>query len=103
MRNLLLFGLILSLLTLNSGATAPLQLSGVSGQSILAKVASVNITTDVSKASGNDLWNWGKIPYNYELNDSGILHETASGPGEDNAWLETRINDIKNLNTSGFD
>jgi len=103
MRNLLLFGLILLLLTLNSGAIAPLQLSGASGQSILAKVASVNITTDVTKASGNDLWNWGKIPYNYELNKSGILHELASGPDEDNAWLETRIKEIKDLNTSEFD
>lgn len=103
MRNLLLFGLILLLLTLNSGATAPLSLGGLSGQSILAKVASVNITTDVTKASGNDLWNWGKIPYNYELNNSGILHELASGPAEDNAWLETRTDEIKGLNTSEFD
>lgn len=102
MRNLLLFSLIILLLTLNSGAVAPLQLGGFSGQSILAKVASMNITTDVTKASGNDLWNWGRIPYNYELNKSGILHEIASGPEEDNAWLMTRIDEIKDLNTSEF-
>ncbi len=103
MRNLLLFGLILSLLTLNSGAIAPLKLSGIGGQAILAKVASTNMTTEVTKASANDLWNWGKIPMNYEINESGRLHEAASGPDEDNAWLETRMDEIKELNTTEFD
>lgn len=103
MRNVMLFGLIFLLLALNSGAIAPLKLSGIGGQTILAKVASTNITTEVAKASAGDLWNWGKIPMNYELNESGRLHEATSGPDEDNAWLETRMDEIKELNTTDFD
>jgi hypothetical protein len=101
MRNLIIFGLVLLLLALNCEATAPVQLSGIGGQTTLTKVASANITTEVTNASANDLWNWGKIPLNYALNNSGMLHELGAGPEEDNAWLETRLDEVE-LNTTEY-
>ncbi|VVB69612.1 Uncharacterised protein [uncultured archaeon] len=100
MRNLVLFGLIISLLTLNSTTAMPLQLSGTGGQAILTNVASTNISIEVGKATPEDLWSWGKIPMNYCLNTSGKLIEQPS-IDEDNMWLEARINEVM-LNLSEY-
>lgn len=101
MRNLIIFCLIVLLLALNCEAAAPVKLSGIGGQTILAQLASTNITTQITKASAGDLWNWGKIPMNYALDGSGKMTELL-GADEDNMWLEARLNEIKELNTSEY-
>jgi hypothetical protein len=62
-----------------------------------------SVTNEVTKATAGDLWSWGKIPMNYALNQSGKLLEFASGPDEDNLWLDSRENEINELNMSDFD
>jgi hypothetical protein len=84
-RTLILLCLALATLSINSMA-APVQLGGSSGQDILAQVASVNATGELTKASPTDLWNWGKIPYNYALNESGKLYELPAIDDE-NLWI----------------
>lgn len=84
-RTLILLCLALAILSINSMA-APVQLGGSSGQDILAQVASVNATGELTKASPTDLWNWGKMPYNYALNESGKLYELPS-IDEENLWI----------------
>ena len=66
----------------------------------LMQVASVNITDQTTKASQGDLWNWGKIPMNYEIDKSGKPIEEASAD-EDNTWLEA-ISSYIPLNTSEY-
>jgi hypothetical protein len=81
MRNLVICTLILLALTLNCGATAPVQLSGSNGQAILSQIAvpvQINNTTANSGQTNNTstntgLWNWGSAPIGYALNKSGIL------------------------------
>ncbi len=100
MRNFIVFGLIFLLLALNCEATDPVQLSGISGQTILIQVASKNITHQLTAASPGDLWNWGRIPMNYALNDSGRLFELPS-IDEDNTWLEARMGEVE-LSTTEY-
>lgn len=100
MRSLIIFCLAILLLALNCTATAPVQLSGIGGQTILAQVASTNMTTQVTKASSGDLWDWGKIPMNYALNGPGKLLELPSAD-EDNLWLGGMSKGIE-LNTDVY-
>ena len=105
MRNLVSFGLVLLLLALNCEATTSVQLSGIGGQTILAQIASTNISNQVTKASASDLWSWGDIPLNSELNKSGMLHELPLTPddtsADDNVWLGTISQELA-LNTSVY-
>ena len=100
MRKLMLSSLIILLLALNCMATATVQLGGDSGKAILTQIASVNVTDQKTKASQGDLWNWGKIPMNYEIDKSGKPIEEAS-TDDDNTWLEA-INSYIPLNTSEY-
>jgi hypothetical protein len=100
MRKLMLSSLIILLLALNCMATATVQLGGDSGKAILTQIASVNVTDQMTKASQGDLWNWGKIPMNYEIEKSGKPIEEAS-TDDDNTWLEA-INSYIPLNTSEY-
>ena len=100
MRKLMLLSLIILLLALNCMATATVQLGGDSGKAILTQIASVNVTDQMTKASQGDLWNWGKIPMNYEIDKSGKPIEEAS-TDDDNTWLEA-INSYIPLNTSEY-
>jgi len=100
MKKLMLSSLIILLLALNCMATATMQLGGDSGKAILMQVASVNVTNQITKASQGDLWNWGKIPMNYALNESGELTEQPS-IDDDNTWLEA-ISSYIPLNTSEY-
>ena len=101
MRNLVILSLILLLLALNCKAIEPVQLSGINGQTILAQIASTNITNQITKASATDLWSWGNhTPLNYVLNKSGKLSELPEEPpSDDNVWLGT-ISQGEGLNTS---
>ena len=94
MRKLIILWLVLLLLALNCKAAEPVQLSGIGGQTILAQIASTNITNHVTKASASDLWGWGMIPLNFELNKSGMLHELPLTPDDagpdDSVWLATK-------------
>ena len=101
MRKLMLSSLIILLLALNCMATATVQLGGDSGKAILTQIASVNVTDQTTKASQGDLWNWGKIPMNYEIDKSGKPIEEAS-TDDDNTWLEA-INSYIPLNTSEYE
>ncbi len=85
-RTLILLCLALTALSINSMA-APVQLGGSSGQDLLAQISSANVTSELSKASPTDLWNWGKTPYNYALNEKGKLYELPS-IDEENLWIE---------------
>ena len=96
----MLSSLIILLLALNCMATATMQLGGDSGKAILMQVASVNVTNQITKASQGDLWNWGKIPMNYALNELGELTEQPS-IDDDNTWLEA-ISSYIPLNTSEY-
>lgn len=58
-RTLILLCLALTALSINSMA-APVQLGGSSGQDLLAQISSANVTSELSKASPTDLWDWGK-------------------------------------------
>ena len=102
MKKLMLSSLIILLLALNcmATATATVQLGGDSGKAILTQIASVNVTDQMTKASQGDLWNWGKIPMNYEIDKSGKPIEEAS-TDDDNTWLEA-INSYIPLNTSEY-
>ena len=100
MRKLMLSSLIILLLALNCMATATVQLGGDSGKAILTQIASVNVTDQMTKASQGDLWNWGKIPMNYEIDKSGKPIEEAS-TDDDNTWLEA-INSYIPINTSEY-
>ena len=101
MRKLMLSSLIILLLALNCMATATVQLGGDSGKAILTQIASVNVTDQMTKASQGDLWNWGKIPMNYEIDKSGKPIEEAS-TDDDNTWLEA-INSYIPINTSEYE
>lgn len=94
MKELTIFWLVLLLLALNCEAAGPVQLSGIGGQTILAQIASTNISNQVTKASASDLWSWGDIPLNSELNKSGMLHELPLTPddtsADDSVWLTTK-------------
>jgi hypothetical protein len=84
-RTLILLCLALATLSINSMAE-PVQLGGSNGQAILTQVASVNVTGELTNASPTDLWNWGKTPYNYALNESGKLYELPA-IDEENLWI----------------
>ena len=96
MRNLLILsGVISLLLALNSNA-APVQLSGIGGQTILAIVSDTNITNELTNTTPAALWDWGKIPLGYELNEtSKKIVQMPGGGDEDNAWLKTRLDEIE--------
>jgi len=96
MRNLLIVsGLITLLLALNSNAT-PVQLSGIGGQTILAIVSDTNITNELTNTTPAALWDWGKIPLGYELNEtSKKIVQTPGEDDEDNAWLKTRLDEME--------
>jgi len=106
MRTLIIFGLIFLLLALNSEATTPLSLTGSSGKAILTQIASTNITNEVTKSTAERLWNWGQIPMNYELDQSGKLSDISGWDGtavdEDNLWLESKIGELGKLNISEY-
>ena len=96
MRNLLILsGLIALLLALNSNA-APLELSGIGGQTMLAIVSDTNITNELTNTTPVALWDWGKIPLGYEFNETSkkIVH-TPGEDDEDNAWLKTRLDEME--------
>ena len=97
----MLLSLIILLLALNCMAIETVQLGGDSGKAILTQVASLNVTNQTTKASQGDLWNWGKIPMNYELDKSGKPIEEAS-TDDDNIWLEV-ISSYIPLNTSEYE
>jgi len=71
MRNLVICSLILLALALNCEATAPVQLTGSSGQAILSQLE--GSAHAVNASINTSLWNWGSIPVGYALNKSGIL------------------------------
>jgi hypothetical protein len=73
MRNLVVFGLVLLLLALNCEAMAPVQLTGAGGKDILTKIANTNITTQPTKASTSDLWNWGTVPLGNVLENGKLV------------------------------
>jgi hypothetical protein len=81
MRNLIICTIIILALSLNCGATAPIQLSGSNGQAVLSQIAVPVQTNNTSANSGQtnnsstntNLWNWGSIPAGYTLNKSGLL------------------------------
>lgn len=81
MRNLVICGLILFALSLNCGATAPVQLSGINGQAVLSQIAgpaqtnntSANFGQTNNTSTNTNLWNWGGVPFGFTLNKSGIL------------------------------
>jgi hypothetical protein len=100
---MILIGLIVVLSIMDTGAAAPLPLTGMSGKAILAELASTNMTNEITRANAGDLWSWGKIPSNYALNQSGELLEISPDPAEDNLWLSFRKNELDELNTSAFD
>jgi hypothetical protein len=99
-RNFALLCLAISFLAMNCAAIVPVQLSGSSGEAILTQVASVNATSQLTKASPADLWSWGKIPANYALNESGKLVELPS-IDEDNTWIGP-ISSAMELETNEF-
>jgi hypothetical protein len=96
MRNLLiLLGLISLLLASNSNA-APLQLSGIGGQTILEVVSDTNIANELTNTTPVALWDWGKIPLGYEFNEtSKKIVQTPGEDDEDNAWLKTRLDEME--------
>jgi len=106
MRTLIILGLILLLLTLNSEATTPLSLTGSGGKAILTQIASTNMTNEVTKATAESLWSWGQVPMNYEVNQSGKLSDIsgwdATTGGEDNTWLVSKIGELGKLNISEY-
>jgi|WetSurMetagenome_2_1015567.scaffolds.fasta_scaffold145535_2 hypothetical protein len=96
MRNsLILSGVISLLLALNSNA-APVQLSGIGGQTTLAIVSDTNITNELTNTTPAALWDWGKIPLGHELNEtSKKIVQTPGEDDEDNAWLKTRLDEME--------
>jgi hypothetical protein len=104
MRKLIIFWLVLLPLALNCEAAAPVQLSGTGGQTILALVASTNITSQITKASAGELWNWGDLPLNKVLDKTGKIFDLASDDGSDdgNVWLAAKSNEMGGLNLSAY-
>lgn len=106
MRTLIIFGLILLLLTLNSEATTPLSLTGSSGKAILTQITSANITNEVTKATAGSIWSWGQIPMNYAVDQSGKLSDISDWDedvgDEDNSWLESKKSELGELNLSEY-
>lgn len=104
MRILMIVYLMLMLLVLNCMAIEPIQLTGIGGKTILAQIASMNITDQVTKASPTDLWSWGDLPLNSELDKSGMLHElqldNPADASDDDMWLYS-VSQALGLNTSG--
>jgi hypothetical protein len=86
MRNLVICGLFLLVLAMNSQATAPVQLSGSNGLAILSQVARPIPTANTS--TNTSLWNWGSIPAGYALNKSGVLNPFGGTPlsNDYNVW-----------------
>lgn len=86
MRKLVICGLFLLVLAMNSQATAPIQLSGSNGLTILSQVARPIPTANTS--TNTSLWNWGSIPAGYALNKSGALNPLAGTPlsNDYNVW-----------------
>lgn len=99
-RTLIMLCLAFATLATVCSATVPVQLGGSSGQDILTQVASVNVTSQLTKASPSDLWSWGKIPYNYALNESGKLFELPV-IDEDNTWIRP-VSSAMDLDTKEF-
>jgi hypothetical protein len=90
MRNLVICALILFALSLDCGATAPVQLSGSYGQAVLSQIAGPAQANNTSANFGqtnntsiNNLWNWGGTPNGYMLNNTGAFtpfqYENNSG------------------------
>jgi hypothetical protein len=77
-------------LSLNCEVTAPVQLSGGNGQTILSQIAGPAQTNSTSENSGQtnnistktNLWNWGNVPIGYVLNKSGILTQLSNNYGD---------------------
>jgi hypothetical protein len=93
MRNLILFGFIFMLLMLNCMAVAPLQLSGSTGEALLAKVSN-NTTNQTVQANETKagLWSWGKVPVGHLLNPSGgLISKPLSTDPEGSVPLESKI------------
>ncbi len=106
MRIFIIFGLILLLLALNSKAATPLSLTGSDGKAILMQIASANVTNEVTKATSGNLWSWGQVPLNYEVDQSGKLFDISAWDGsaedEDNLWLEFKKNEMDEINLSEY-
>ncbi|VVB71064.1 Uncharacterised protein [uncultured archaeon] len=100
MRNLMLLSLIVLSLAMNCMAAAPIHLGGESGKAVLMQVASVNVTSQVAKASQGDLWNWGKTPMNYDINSGKPKEQTSYD--EYDIWLGA-MNKYIPLNVSLYD
>ena len=100
MRKLIIFWLVLLSLALNCEAIAPVQLSGTGGQTVLAQVASTNITNQITKASAGGLWNWGELPLNKNLDKTGKIFDLAGWDGSDDGdvWLAAKSNELGGLN-----
>jgi hypothetical protein len=79
MRNLIVFGLILSLLALNCEAMAPVQLTGTGGKDILTQIASTKITTQLTNASSTGLWSWGSVPYGNIISNGKLVSTGDDG------------------------
>jgi hypothetical protein len=97
MRNLILFGFIFMLVMLNCMAVAPLQLSGFTGEALLAKVSNnttnqtVNQTVQANETK-DSLWSWGKVPVGHLLNPSGgLISKPLSTDPEGSVPLESKI------------
>jgi hypothetical protein len=94
MKNIILFGLIFSLLALNCMAESPMKLYGSSGKEILENVTGItilnqtangtiangtwNLTANSTIQSTGGLWSWGTVPEGYSLNKSGKLDKIPS-------------------------
>ena len=104
MKKKIIFWLVLLPLALNCEATAPVQLSGIGGQTILAQIASTNITNQVTKASAGELWSWGDLPLNKEFDKTGKIVDLASDDGSDdgNVWLAAKSEEMGELNLSAY-
>jgi hypothetical protein len=88
MRNLVICGLFLLVLAMNSQATAPIQLSGSNGQTILSQVARPIPIPTANASTNTSLWNWGSVPAGYALNKSGALNPLDGTPlsNDYNIW-----------------
>jgi fucose permease len=94
MKNIILFGLIFSLVALNCMAESPMKLYGSSGKEILENVTGITILNQTANGtianstwnqsanstmkSTGGLWSWGMVPEGYSLNKSGKLDKIPS-------------------------
>ena len=89
MKNLVIYGLVFSLLVLNCMAVSPVQLTGSSGKAVLDSLGVNNSSQTSGALAGNasnltginsleNLWGWGKIPEGYSLDKSGNLVENST-------------------------